>query len=909
MQPDVGLVGRQSEQRRVGALLTAARNGHGGALRLSGEPGIGKTALLESVAARVGDAVTLRARGFEAEAGIPFGLLQRLTIPLRSHVDALPESRARVLRIACGEQDGDPPERYLVGLALLQLLTAAADAGPVVCLVDDAHLSDAESLDVLGFVARRLQADPVVVVLAGREANGLVERLAGIEAMTLEGLDPEAGRTLLTATLGEALDPSSAVRIVRATGGVPLALIDLAGELSSRRLAGLGLTDAPVPIGRHLEEHYLAQLHGVADDVQEWALVAAAESTGSPALVETAAKALGLTPEAADEAESAGLVRVDETVRFRHPLVRSAVYNAATGTRRRRAHRALAGAASELGLVEVEAWHASRAVVGHDGDVADRLEHAADLAARRGGLSSRATVLTRAAELTPPGPARGRRYVAAAEAALAVGAAGVSGDLLTRTTHRDTQPEVRGRKIMVESALALFSADRSVVRAPARLVEAADLFHDAGSAVEHAALLRAFEVCLVTERCAEGFTPEVLVDRLDAAGRGDGPLAPVLRGIGALVGRPYAQAVPPARAAVEAIGRLPATDMMHLGSVVVALTTFLWDEPRRALLLGRAARAAQETGALQSLDTLLWLMASTEVTGGTVRRATERLGQLREVRRSMGYDAEQIVDGGLLAWAGRRDAALAVADGAEAVGFGGVTSLARAAVATLDIADGRYGDGYERLLPLVDPPYLQGTATRYPDLVEAAVRSGHHEQATRFAQAFADLADANGSPWCRGLARRSLALVARPADAEELLRAALADLAATAAVIELGRTHLVLGEWLRRAKRRREAREQLTLAVARLREAGADIFVPRALAELEALGGAVVPAADDPLAALSPQELAVAKLASAGRTNAEIGDRLFISRNTVDYHLRKVFQRLGISSRRQLADVLADRRG
>lgn len=901
-----GLVGRQTEQRRVSSLITAARNGRGGALRVSGDPGIGKTALLDTVVNGAGDAVALRAGGFEAEAGIPFSVVQRLTIPLRPLVDSLAERHARVLRVACGELEGEPPERYLVGLALLELLTAAADRRPVVCFVDDAHLADAESLDVLAFVARRLEADPVVLLFAGREENGLVERLAGITSMTLEGLDVEAGRALLALALGEALDPSSAVQIVQATGGVPLALIDLATELSSRQLAGLGLMDAPVPIGRHLEEHYLAQLRGVDQDVQDWTLVAAAESAGSAALIETAAKFLGLAPDAADDAESAGLVRVDDTVRFRHPLVRAAVYNAATGTRRRRAHRALAQAATEFGLVEVEAWHASRAVVGHDADVADRLEHAADLAARRGGLASRATVLTRSAEVTAPGPLRDRRYVAAAEAALAVGAAGVSADLLARGQGADSDPVTRGRGVLVATALSLFGADPAVVHAPARLMDAADLFHGVDAGLEHAALTRAFEICLVTEHRAEAFSVQDLGRRLERdADEATGPLGPVRHGLAALIGRPYAEAVPAVRDALVRVAQLPAADMVHLGSTIVALTTFLWDAEQRGELLARAARTARDSGALQALDTVLWLMSLTELHGGTVRRSHERLEQLREVRRSLGYDTEQIVNGAILAWAGAKDGALMVAAGADAVGFGGVTTLTHAAVATLDVAQGHYRDAYERLRPQVEQPFLQATPARYADYVEAAARSGHAAEALRVARLLTDMADANESRWCRGVARRSLALAADDDTAESLFLASVDDLAATPAVIELGRTHLALGEWLRRVKRRREAREHLSLAVDRLRSAGADIFLPRAEAELQTLGGTVTPAVDDPLSTLSAQELAVARLAAGGLTNVEIGDRLFISRNTVDYHLRKVFQRLGISSRRQLADALA----
>ncbi|MFC5380984.1 helix-turn-helix transcriptional regulator [Aquipuribacter nitratireducens] len=908
MRGSARLVGRDEELRRIQVMLTAARNGRGGALRVVGDAGIGKTALLDAAVAAAGDACVLRTAGYEAEASIPFAAVQRLVIPLHPYMTSLADRHATVLRIMAGDLEGPPPERFLVALALLDLLSSAADRAPVLCAVDDAHALDAESADVLGFVGRRLGADPVVVLIASREENGIAARLAGLPSLPLSGLDADSGRRLLGLALDEPLDPAVAVQVVRATGGVPLALVDLATELSNRQLEGRGLDDAPLPIGRHLEEHYLSRVRGEPRHVQDWLLVAAAESAGSPVLVAAAADALGIPPGAVDDAEAGGLVTVDDVVRFRHPLVRSAVYNGTTGDRRRSVHAALAGAAARLALVEVEAWHASHAVTGHDDAVADRLEHAADLAARRGGLSSRATVLARAAELTTDGAARDRRYVAAAEAALEVGAAGVSADLLARSGSGRSDPVTRGRAALVGAALSLFAADPEVVHAAARLGGAADLLHGADGGLEHTALLRAFEACLVTEHCAEGFSLDELGRRLEAAGDAPGPMAALLRGLGALVRRPYAEAVPVARAALDSLHHLPDERLVHLGSASVALATFLWDVEARTVLLTRAARTARDAGALQALDTLLWLMASTEPHGGTVRRAHERLDQLREVRRSMGYDTEQVVDGGILAWSGAREAALAVAAGAEAVGFGGVTTLALGATATLDIAQGRYRDAYERLAPLVAAPFLQATPTRYADFVEAASRSGHTADAEAVAEVLRGLADANGSAWCRGVALRSLALVTEGDAAESAFREAVSALRTTPAVMDLGRAHLVYGEWLRRARRRREARDELGAAVDLLRGAGADILLPRAQAELEALGGAPVTTSEDPLAGLSARELAVARLAGAGRTNAEIGDRLFISRNTVDYHLRKVFQRLGISSRRQLADLLADRR-
>lgn len=906
MHKVAGLLGRQDEQRQLMSVLADARHGRGGAVLIRGEPGMGKSALLDTVAAQAVRARVLRVDGVDAESTIPFAAIQRLLIPLRPMLVELPPRHTEVLRIAMGESAGPPPERFLVGLALLQLSSLVAQDAPLVCLVDDAHLLDVESLDALAFVARRLEADAVAIVFAGRDEAGLSERLRGIPDLSLSGLDLDAGVRLLTLALGAPIDPAAAVKIVQATGGVPLALIDLAEELSTRELSDLPFAGAPVPIGRHLEQHYLEQVHRTDPDVQQWALVAAADPSGSPALVQAAAEHLGLAADAGDRAETAGLVKIDDAIRFRHALVRAAIYNGATGSRRRTVHAALSRAAARASLVEVDAWHAARAAVAPAPEVAARLEHTADRAGVRGGLASRATVLARAAELTPPGPERDRRWVGAAEAALAAGAAGVSADHLSRLDGSATTPVVRARATVVSAALRLFAGDPAVVTAPAELLTAARLCHGLEPRAEQSALLRAFETSLVTERHFEGITLDELGARLDAgAEAAEGTMSTVLRGLGSLTRRPYAEAVPAVRSALAEIAALPDRELMQLGSTVVALSTYLWDADSRAKLLGRAARAAVDDGALQALDTVLWLMSLVELHGGSVRRATERLDQLRELRRSLGYETEQVVNGALLAWLGApREAALAVAASADAVGFGGVSSLTTAAVATLDLAEGQYGEAYQRLKPLVDEPFLQATMSRYGDFVEAATRSGHAREALPVAAQLTRMADVNGSRWCRGVALRSTAMVSDDATAETLLRDSVACLEDTTAVVELARGHLVLGEWLRRARRRREAREHLDRAVAHFHRGGAGIFLARAGAELEALGGSIGAAGPSTLPALTAQELAVARLAAAGHTNVEIGDRMFISRNTVDYHLRKVFQKLAITSRRQLSDVL-----
>ncbi|WP_214326007.1 helix-turn-helix transcriptional regulator [Nonomuraea sediminis] len=902
------LLGRDDERKRLQMLLRGARNGHGGSLLITGEPGIGKTALLGDAAGAAGLSL-LRLDGVESEMTLPFAAIQRLTLPLGDQFSALTERQRQAIQVASGLAEGPPPDRFLVAMSVLALLAAAAATIPVVCVVDDAHLLDQESLDVMAFAARRLAVEPVALLFAARNENGFAARMGGIPELTLAGLSQESATALLRRSLSAPIDPASAAAIARATGGNPLALIDLAEDLSAQQLGGLGLGNDPIPVGRHLEEHYVRQARQCDPQVQQWVLLAAADTTGNLDLVTAAAATMDLPGEVVDRAESAGLVELRETIRFRHPLVRSAIYNAVSGAERRLAHRALAAAADRVGMVELEAWHSAKATLGTDAEVADRLEHTADLAARRGGLASRASILTRAAELTPSGDDKASRLAGAAEAALAVGAAQVAHELLGRIDPTGVDRVHRGRVIVVRCGVGLFMADPAVLLgAAAELIRAVDDFHGIDTQREQRAAILAFDACVVADRFMQGVTPQDVGRRLETAARlADGSGATILAGLGALILQPYAQAVPPARAAFEAILELPDHEMLSMASAIASLGTFLWDDAGRRAALHRAAAAAREAGALQALDSLMWIISLAELTGGTVVRAEEAMAQVRDVRLAMGYDTENVINAALMAWTGAPGhVVMAIADGARAVGFGGVTTSAIAALALRDLAEGHYREAYDRLKPLVDDPYLHVTAIQYADFTEAAVRSGHAPQAERVSGLLTELATVNGSAWCRGVARRAQALTSQGAAAEAHFLAAVEALGPTCAEIDLARTHLLYGEWLRRMRRRREASEQLQAAIRHFEHSGAHMFLPRARAELEATGVKPASSGDAETPDLTSQELVIARLAAAGRTNPEIAANLFISVNTVDYHLRKVFQKLGLSSRRQLADRLKD---
>jgi DNA-binding CsgD family transcriptional regulator len=889
-------------------MFGGARNGRGGALLILGEPGIGKTSMLRSAIAHPAGMNVLRLDGFEAESTIPFAAVQRLMTPLRKHLASLPHRHHQALLVATGVADGPAPDRFLVGLGMLGLLAAASGRAPVVCAVDDAHHLDPESVDVLAFVARRVQNESAVLLFAGRRDKGLEARFSGVEALALRGLGMESAVQLLNTSLATPVDPSAAAGIVHATGGNPLALVDLAQELSVRELTELGLAEVPPPVGRHLEEHYGRRVREAGADGRLWMLLAAADSTGNVDLIEASAALMNLPTRSGEDAEAAGLVTFDTTVRFRHPLVRSAAYNAASAAERRRVHGALSQAADQLGLVELEAWHASKSVVGTDEAVADRLEYVADLAGKRGGFASRAGVLSRAAQLTHDDRQRDHRRVAAAEAALMAGAAQVSTALLYEVDERAVDPVTHGRITVLRCLVSLFTSDGpSLVHATARLLTAADDFHGRAPEMEQMALLRAFQCCMPAERLIQGVTLASLALRFrEASTLVEGAPARILFGLSAMIERPYEEAVPVVRDAVSALDELDDQTAMELAPVGTALNVFLWDEAGRRSSLARAAMIARDAGALQQLDTVLWIMALSELTGGSVHRAVQYNEQVRELRRAIGYDAENVVNAALMAWTGApREQVLAIADAVAQLGFGGVESSAIAALAARDLAEGHYRDVYERLQPLVEHGFLHVAPTYYPDFVEAATRAGHLPVARDLAQRLTRRAQANGSPWCRGLAERCLALVGEEDEAERHYQASLSCLEGTSAIVDRARTHLLFGEWLRRTKRRREARHQLDIALDLFHRAGASIFEGRTRSELEATGARPGVTGSQGGYGLTPQELAIARLAAGGQTNVEIGGSLFISPNTVDYHLRKVFQKVGISSRRQLVDKMS----
>ncbi len=902
------LLGRSHDSQLIRGLITAARNGTSGALILRGDPGIGKTTLLRSATQSISGATVLRVTGFHAESALPYAGLQRLGMPLQSLLGEIPRRQREALEVASGVADGPPPDRYLVGLGVFSLLAAAGLRQPVVCVVDDAHQLDRESLEVLAFVARRLQAESAVLLFSARDDDSFDLITAGIPSHRLSGLDSLSAVQLLRESTSGAFDPYLATQIAEQTGGNPLAMVDLAHEFTIQQLTDASLVEQPSPIGRRLELHYIRELRAQPMSVQKWLLLAAAEPTGSTELIEGAASQLGLDADAAGSVERSGFVSVDRrAVRFRHPLVRSAVYGAFPAAERRGAHDALARSAAERRLWDVEAQHSAAAATGTDDGVADRLEAAADRAATRGGLSSRANLLARAAELTSTAGVRSDRRIAAAESAAGAGAAQFAISLLDELEDDALDGIGRGRAVSLRAMLAVFLGDPGgVLRSSADLLAAAEAFHGLAPELEQRTLIRAFEFALTTEWMMKDVSLQELGQRLhEGAEVQEGPLAIALRALSAHILLPYDQAVPLMRAAVEMLQAADDAALLELGVFGVALTMGLWDERACAELLERTARIARDNGSLRMLDTALWVLSILELVRGNPTAAGRYIEQVRELRRAIGYAAEQVVNASYLAWVGAPRAQVeAIAEAIIGTGFGGAWTIAMMGLSVRDVAEGHYVDGYARLKPMVDRPFLQVTYQQWPDYVEAAVRSGHPEVAAEAARQLRHHAEVSGTPWVRGLADRSDALLATDPQAESLFLSAIAWLEQSTAIGDLGRAHLLYGEWLRRMKRRRDAREQLRTALSIFEGAGAPAFAARARSELAATGEQSPRTEVSGVASLTPREATIASMAAAGNTNQEISSTLFISTNTVDYHLRKVFRKLGVSSRRQLSDTL-----
>ena len=903
--PGDHLVGRQRERDVLDRVLEAARGGHGGVLVVYGDPGVGKTALLEYAATAAPDFGVARAVGVEGEMELAFAALHQLCSPNLDLIDGLPDPQREALEVALGLSAGRTPDPFLVGLAVLNLLSEAAEERPLLCVIDDAQWLDRASARVLAFVARRLLAERIAMVFAAREQ---IVSLAGFAELQVEPLGHRDARALLDSILPGRLDERVLERIVVETHGNPLALLELPRGLTPAQLAGgFGLPTA-LPLSTGIEQSFTRRLVRLPRDARQLVLLAAAEPLGDPALLWRAAEQLGIPETAAQAAELEGLLRLDGAVTFRHPLVRSAVYGAAEPTERRKVHLALAEATDREIDPDRRAWHRAQAAASPDEDVAAELELSAARAQARGGFAAAAAFLERATELTPEESRRSRRALAAAQAKLQAGALDDALRLVATAESGVLTELEQARAELLRAQLSFFST-RGNDAAPL-LLEAAERLREIDPELARETYLEALTAAIFAGPLAgPGASSSEVAQAAKAAPPARKPrgLDQLLDGLVALLTDTYAAGVPILRKTQRAFGagmsEREELRWMWGGTVSAML---LWDDERWERLSDRHLQLVRETGALGGLQIALGHREGMHVFAGELGSAASLLDAIEEATQLTGSPLPPYHGLGLVAMRGREAEARRLIDKArpEVIerGEGAGLEFMDWAEAVLYNGLGRYSEALAASRRVLDSSELVPVNWALPELVEAAARTGARELAADADRLLTDRSGASGTDWALGIAARSHALVVEDECADDLYAEAIERLSRTRVAVDLARAHLLYGEWLRRQSRRVDARKELRIAHEMFTDFGMEAFAERARVELEATGEHARTRTVETLGDLTPQESQISRLVAQGHTNREIAAQLFISPSTVEYHLRKVFRKLGVKTRTQLAN-------
>jgi DNA-binding CsgD family transcriptional regulator len=904
------LCGRRDERAVMDGLLGGARAGRRGVLVLRGEAGIGKTALLEYAIGLAPDMTVARAVGAQSEMEVAFAGLHQLCAPLLDRLDALPTPQCDALAVTFGLREGSAPDRFFVGLAVLGLLSEAAEERPLLCVIDDAQWLDKASAQTMAFVARRLLADSVVVLFAERDPS---DEFAGLPELVLERLRGADARSLLASVLPGRLDQRVAHELLAETRGNPLALLELPRALTTVELAGgFGFPRALTLQGRMVES-FRQRLQALPTDTQRLVLVAAAEPTGDSALVWRAVERLGITPAALEPAESAGLIEVDGRVRFRHPLVRLAVYGAASPSQRRRVHAALAEATDAQVDPDRRVWHLAEATAGADEEVAAELERAAGRAQARGGLAAAAAFLARASAMTPEPSRRAQRASAAAQAMLQSGAPQDALALLATVDASALGDLERAHVQLLRAQVAFVSSHGS--DAPPLLLEAAQR-------------LEPLDVNLAREAYLDALSAAMFAGRLATSGAGVLEVAQAARAVPQPLHRPrvpdllldgfatlftegYGPAVPILRQAQSAFGPdLPAVEQLRWLSLVTISLDLLYDDIRWETLAERHVQLARDTGALSELPAAMNQRVYVHLFAGELTAAASLVEQIQTATEATGINLAPYGAVGLAAIRGRKAEAASLIARIRAEltrrGEGIGLSILDWAEAVLHNGLGLYEEACAAVVRVTEhPDDVRSSNWWTVELIEAAVRTGRSELAFETHRRLLEMTEATATDWALGVEARSRALLVGGAAAEGHYLESIDRLVGTRMRLDLARAHLLYGEWLRGERRRFDARGQLRTAFEMFTDMGIEAFAGRAERELLATGERVSKRSVETRAELTDREAQVARLARDGLSNAEIGDRLFISQHTVAYHLRKVFVKLDVTSRNQLR-ALAD---
>jgi DNA-binding CsgD family transcriptional regulator len=905
-----GLRGRSAECRALDRLLESARAGHSATLVLRGEAGVGKTALLDYVVGRASDCRLARVAGVESEMGFAFaGLMQLLREVRLDDAEHLPGPQRDALRRAFGLIDGPSPEAFLVSLAALNLLCEVAEERPLVCLVDDAQWLDRESASALSFVARRLAAEGIGMLFAVREPSGEQE-LEGLPELVLGGLGDADSRLLLDAAVPGGLDEEVRERILAEAKGNPLALLELPRALTPAEWAGgFGLPDEP-ELSSRIEQTFLRRVQALSPDTQRALLVAAAEAVGDARLIAEAAGRLGVGADDMVPAEDAGLVELGPRTRFRHPLVRSAAYRAATPNERRQAHEALAAVTDPERDPDRRAWHRAHAAAGPDESVAAELEVSASRAQARGGAAAAAAFLERAAELSPDPANRGTRALAAARLKHDAGAGEAGERLLAIATSSPLEELDRARAERLRAQIAF--ARRPGAYTSSLLSAAAKLLEPLDPELARETHLEALWAAVRGGRLAEDTG---VVEAAEAAPHpyGREPARAIdllLEAVVARLTRGYEPALPAVARAVAAFRPEELRgEQLTWCWLACWLALDLWQDDTCAAIASGADRVARDSGNLTILPLALDYTAAFRLFLGEFGVAEQMMRERDTITAAIRSTFTVSVSILLAAWRGDRETtyelrARAVQAG-TARGEGLSIELAEWAAAILHNGLGEYAEAASAARRAYDHDVLGFGGWVLPELIEAAARSGDRSAAEFAFARLAERSSASEREWARGIEAAMHALLSDGAQAERLHLEAIDQLSRSRVVVLHARAKLNYGEWLRREHRRVDARTQLKAAHETFASIGAQGFAERARRELLATGETVrkrtIEARDD----LTPQEAQIARLAAERLTNPEIAAQLYLSHRTVEYHLRKVFMKLGISSRKELADALS----
>ena len=904
------------EDPTLDQLAASVREGRSGVLVVRGEAGIGKTALLEYLAGVAEDCRVVRTAGVESEMELAYAGLHQFCAPMMGALGLLPDPQREALEVAFGFRGGEAPDRFMVGLAVLGLLSEAAEEQPQVCLVDDAQWLDQVSAQTLAFVGRRLLAERVALVFAMRDGgDGGV--LAGLPEVILRGLPEPDARVLLDTAIPGPLDERVRDRIVAETRGNPLALIELPRGLTPEQLAGgFGLPDS-VPLASGIEQSFRQRLGVLPEETRRLLVAAAADPLGDVTLLWSAAAGLGIGMDAADAAEATGLVEIGSRVQFRHPLVRSAVYRSASAKERRMVHRALADATDPVLDPDRRAWHRAHAAAGSDEAVAAELEGSAARARARGGAAASAAFLERAAALTPDPGRRAQRGLAAAIAKRDAGALNAATALLVAVEHGPPDERRIAEAWRLRGQLALdlqrgADAARYLLRA-ARALESLD------TALARQTYLEALAAAIWADGLDRSDVLTEIARAASAVAPGPQPSRPVDLALDALALRftdGFTAAAPSLMSALGVLRRqrVEGADGHWLwvaaNNISGIIAIELFDSEARYALDVDQVEAARASGALLQLQVGLHYLAHANLPAGALAMAAAEIDESRSISAATRNPPVGYTELALEAFRGREAHASELIHKtiatARANGQGRIVSFATYASAVLYNGIGRYALARDAARSVIEHDVIGYGSLVIAELAEAASRTGDADLLEQARVWMRERAAATPTTWATGIAARIGALASTGDDADRLYRESIALLGDTRLKAELARGHLLYGEWLRREGRRVDARKQLTIAHEHLVAMGLEGFAQRAAQELEATGATPRKRTPTTRDQLTAQERRIARLAGEGLSNPEIAAQLFLSTKTVEFHLRKVFAKLGISSRVQLPTALGN---